>query len=237
MKLPVLLFLGILAVSCSETNDNNSSESKEQHQEAAVNSVDSSETVIEEVSESLPESKFEYFEDYLVFDTKEALVAAFDADDLEDGISWYAEGTVQMPHTILHNKMDGHIIKFVWKEENPNELNLIEAYYNIYDEDYEITGTQTLKSDCGMELGMSISELKAWNGADFNFSGFGWDYQGGIHTNSGGKFAECQTIGHLDCSTYSDESTFLLGDVTLNTSDNKVLEAPIFLSDFAYYLP
>ena len=77
----------------------------------------------EDVPEEPKELVFNTIEDYGQLKTKEEIIAAFGKENIKNGSSWYAEGTVQMKHTVVTNPKNKHIVKYVWNEENPKKLN------------------------------------------------------------------------------------------------------------------
>ncbi len=235
------IFTFLIIFTFTNCNQAPKSEDKNNEDEPKVSIQDTLSQVNDTIFENeilSQEKEFYLIEDYALLDTKEKLEAKFDKSHLEDGFSVYAEGTVELPHTILTNPENGHIIKYVWKESNPNELGSIEVQYILWNEDYENTGSQKISSECGVYTGMPLKDLKAWNGKDFMFSGFGWDYAGGIFSQPNTKIYDCKTnitLG-LEYDTNYDEYNFVMGDVELNTADEMVLNAPIIISDLTIYL-
>ena len=88
----------------------------------------------EDVPEGPKELVFNTIEDYGQLKTKEEIIASFGKENIKNGSSWYAEGTVQMKHTVVTNPKNKHIVKYVWNEENPKKLNSIEINYFDYNE-------------------------------------------------------------------------------------------------------
>lgn len=218
-----------LLTACGENSSTNKTDNNESKDSADV----AVEETISETEEEAP--SFENFEDYILLNNKEELIAEFGEDALEDGESWYAEGTVKYDHTILTNPNNGNIIKFLWDEDG--NLSSIEAHYYLWNEDYEVEGTQKVQSAHGFHTGMPINDLREWAGEDFNFSGFGWDYAGGIMSMPGDKFSECDTKIRLDLdyeAEWNDHAS-LSGDVELNTSMENVKSAPIYVEEIVLY--
>ena len=81
-------------------------------------------------------------------------------------------------------------------------------------------------------------ELREWNEADIKFSGFGWDYAGGIFVEEGSKLAESNVeltlINNQDKSNEGFE--FMLGDVELSTTDERLTDAPVLVEMFSLYI-
>ena len=236
------LYLSVLAigfVACGES-ESTETENTEHTQDVVVE--ETMESNLEENQEIVEDSievttEFNTIESYGTLLTKDDLIAQFGKDNLKDGESWYAEGTVRMEHTILTNPNNGHIVKYLWQEDGKT-LNAIEASYYLWDENFERHGTQTITSENGLKLGMSLAELKEWNGADFKFSGFGWDYAGGIFAEAGSKLYDSKVQVTLidDQDVQSEEWRFLLGDIEFNTSDDRLKDAPILVEQFSLYV-
>lgn len=191
----------------------------------------------EEVHEEPVELVFNTIEDYAQLKTKEEIIAAFGKESIKNGTSWYAEGTVQLKHTVVRNPKNKHIVKYVWNEENPKKLSSIEINYFDWNEDFEVKGTQKVLSACGFYTGMPINELRKWNGADFNFSGFGWDYEGGVFATPKSRLSSCPVTIKLGLKLDGnmDGLDGLYGDQELNTSDESVKKAPIIIEKITYF--
>ena len=191
----------------------------------------------EEVPEEPVELVFNTIEDYAQLKTKEEIISTFGKENIKNGSSWYAEGTVQLKHTVVTNPKNKHIVKYVWNEENPKKLSSIEINYFDWDENFEVKGTQKVLSACGLYTGMSINDLRKWNGADFNFSGFGWDYEGGVFVTPKSRLSTCPVnikLG-LKLDGNLDLAEGLYGDQELSTSLEMVRKAPIIVDKLTYY--
>lgn len=193
---------------------------------------------VPEVPEEPKELVFNTIEDYAQLKTKEELIATFGKENIKNGTSWYAEGTVQLKHSIVTNPKNKHIVKYLWDEENPKKLSSIEINYFDWSEDYEVQGTQKILSNCGFYTGMPINDLRKWNGADFNFSGFGWDYEGGIFVKEKSRLSTCPVTIKLGLKHNGnlDLAEGLYGDQELSTSNEAVKKAPIIVERLYYYL-
>src|SRR5690606_4196792 len=76
---------------------------------------------------------YSVIEDYLVLDTKAKLIAEFGADNIEDGSTWYGEGSLEKQHSVLTNPKNAHVVKFVWADD-AKSLDILEFFYQKYDE-------------------------------------------------------------------------------------------------------
>jgi len=175
---------------------------------------------------------FEMLEDYVTITNKTALYAQFGAENIKEDTSWYAEGTLMLMTSVLTNPVNGHIVKYVWQEDNQEALDIVEVHHVLYNDAYEQMGTQEVYSSTGLYVGMPINDLRKWNGAEFKFSGFGWDYGGGIFVKSGSKFADCNLRMTLDFD-YDVEypgMESLYGDMEFSSDDANVKGAVIRIS-------
>ena len=236
MKKLSAIFIPFIIFSCGGSDENQTTETADNENIEASDTL-LSDTLVEEVTNELT---FEYFEDYAQLKTKTEIYDEFGADNLEDEVAWYAEGTVKLECTYLKNPENDHFVKFVFDEENPEKLNFIETHYMMYDEDFNSTGKQTIKTKCGTFTGMTLNELREWNGDEFEFSGFGWDYGGGIMPETGSEIEKCKVMMTLDYD-YNDEDqdlySSLLGDMIFKSDNENAAKAPIFIGAMTYYLP
>jgi len=199
-----------------------------------VNTVDSTENSNDE---EIIDDLYSTIEDYGQISSKEHLISEFGEENLIDGVSWYAEGTVSFDNTVLTNPENGQVIKYLWDEDG-NTLSFLEVNYYIFDEDYSILSTQVVSSEYGVSTGMSLQDLREWNEADFDFLGFGWDYEGGILEGEGSQIAECPLQIKLSFNLEIDipEEYFgMYGDQVFNTADEIAQGAPVLVDLMTYY--
>ena len=226
-SLGIALFVAIL-FSCSSSDNNTDSDSE----------IDSNyvETVTEQEADNELEDEIIYskFEQYATILTRLELSATFGLEQLEDITVSYAEGAMVREASILTNPQNGQVVKYVWEEDN-STTSFIEASYNIYNTSYELIGTQKIETENGLTLGMSMLELKDWNGADFKFTGFGWDFGGSIYIDKDSKINKSPVEIRLDILT-KDGADFTIGDVDLMSSDSKLFNLDIIVSDFSMYI-
>ncbi|MFK8044761.1 MAG: hypothetical protein AB8B72_04660 [Crocinitomicaceae bacterium] len=192
-----------------------------------------------EKEERMPEvPSFEYFEDYAKIKSKLELYQTFDSTQLKDEILWYAEGTVKVEVTYLINPQNKHVIKYCWQKKNNDQLDFIEANYFQFDEKGELSSGSSIESRTGLRLGMPIDELETWNGNDFKFMGFSWDYEGVILTESDDKLSEIpiDVKLSLDYNYPTETSSNLMGDIEFISSDSAVKKAIIVIDRFTFNL-
>lgn len=225
-----LVATALLFVGCNEGNEAIDTTSFEE-----LESVNKVEAVEESTTNNPAESKkldlaSMTFEDYFALDSKEKITSIFDKENCKEGTSFYEEGTVSYKHTVVTNPATTHEIKYVWDENGT--LAFVEANYKKYDEDFNEIGIQMLKSECGVHLGMKLTELEQWNGKPISFSGFGWDYGGTIMKGTDSKLANCPINMMLGIDYSPRTSNTIMGDTILTSSDKTVQQTPIYVSSF-----
>lgn len=86
---------------------------------------------------------------------------------------------------------------------------------------------------------MRINDLRKWHGADFNFSWFGWDCEGGVFANDKSSLSTCPVTVKLGLGLRHhgdlDVAEGLYGDKALNTSNPLVKKGPIIIDRITYY--
>lgn len=226
-----LLSLGLVA--CGQ--------STETIEDATENHADTTqvvEIVEEEIVEEVAKIDFSKFDHYATILTKTDLIAEFGEENLEDKTAWFAEGTVERKSTVLTNPNNGHIVKYIWADSDNETTAWIEATHYVWGEDYGVEGTQELEAENGLKLGMSLAELRAWNGDDFRFSGFGWDYAGGVFAEEGSKLTDSKVqVRLMNDQVESNEGfDFMIGDVELHADDENLKNAPVLVEQFSLYI-
>ena len=143
---------------------------------------------------------------------------------------------MKFDNTVLTNPENGQVIKYLWKEDG-NTLNYVEVNYYIFDEHFSIQRTQVISCECGVSTGMSLQDLREWNGADFSFFGFGWDYEGGIFEVEGTRIAECPIQFKLSFDLeieIPEEYRGMYSDQVFNTADDITQGAPVLIDMLTY---
>jgi hypothetical protein len=225
-----ILFFGM--ASC-QTNESSKSD-KQVDVKVEGNNIDTTlvnETVIEVVPEVT--SDFKFFDDYFAITNREELLDKFPKENLKDDISWYAEGEVSKLSTLVTNPDNGQVVNYIWSDEDTSKAEWIEAYY--FEGDSASITNKGLSSKSGLSLGMSLLHLEQWNQAPFNFSGFGWDYSGGVFAEEKGKLIDSPIEVNLGFDNYSEENNFLLGDMFFSSSDERVKNKGIYVNELVYY--
>lgn len=234
MKKIILLSLASVTLwSC-----NADAEATEENNTNTEQTTDTTQVAPEVIEEEAEVADFSKIEHYAIFETKDMLIENFGAENIVDGSSWYGEGSLELQHSVLTNPSNGHVVKYVWQEENPTQLNSIEITGSIRDENYKVIDMQKIGSESGLYTGMTVKEMKEWNGTDFTFSGFGWDFHGNVFPGEGTKISTCGLSLTMDLNDKLNEAKYdnMYGDVTLSSADEAVLNAPITLDVMVLYI-
>ncbi len=77
---------------------------------------------------------------------------------------------------------------------------------------------------------MSLLELRDWNGDDFEFSGFGWDYAGAVFPKKNSEIYNSAIAISLDLLEY-EGADFAIGDVQLSTDDSRLEKLKIIVTN------
>ncbi len=215
--LGIALFVAML-FSCDSTGN----EGDSSNAEAVDNAVSE--------NEATEETGFSKFEQYATILTKADLIAQFGAENVVDATETYAEGTAEKKMSVLTNPTNGQVIRYIWADDNTTTA-WIEALYTLFDENYEQIGTQKIETESGLWTGMNLLELRDWNGEDFTFSGFGWDYAGGITPSKNSAIYNSPIGMTLDILSM-EGAEFTLGDIELNTTDSRLENLDIVIAEF-----
>ena len=182
--------------------------------------------------------KYRFIEDFANLKTYDEALAYFGDSNMVADTNWYAEGEVMM---LSHRCTDPHsrdVIQLVWEEGGKEKLSQIEIYYKVWDDTYSnVISTQRVESKCGLSTGMSIAELETFCDQPIEFSGFGWDYAGGVRMDGVAKLEACNVNLTLDVD-HSDHEKIehLLGDIALKSDMEGVKGMPIYIQKLTYYL-
>ncbi|MBN4071070.1 hypothetical protein JYT72_01040 [Crocinitomix catalasitica] len=229
MKKIIIASLAVMVASCGEAQELSELESSKETSNNLSDTLADDSLVGED-------DKIQFFEDYARFDTKTKLYEEFGKENLEDSETWYAEGTYRVVITTLTDPNNGNVIQFSWDEENEEALSFIETWNRNWRD--ENGNEQRIETKEGIYTGMSLEDLVAWNeGENFEFSGFGWDYAGGVFAGAESKISKAKIQFTLDLKDEGYESFLhLLGDGSHKTSDEDVKGAPIVVGTITYNL-
>lgn len=229
-KYLIIAVIGIFVLSsCGESTGKNGNESENDTIETTADKQ------VEEVGKDQADEKTVYFEDYAEIKTKEALTEKYGTENIKNSTEGFAEGTIERQVSTLTDPQNGYVIRYVWGEDNKTLGWLEASEITSYNDDYEVAGKQAIKAKNGLWLGMSLADLRKWNGANFKFSGFGWDFGGGIFAGKGSKLADSPITITLNCSDYSTLPDFAKGDVELYADNERLKNIKITVSNFELY--
>lgn len=167
-------------------------------------------------------------EDILNVPNEKALIEKFGKEHVSYDTIWGAEGEFIMGSYINKGKDDE--VQISWQNTDTHSgisVVSVRAGYN-YD-----TGKSSYanpwRSRTGIYMGMPIRELEKLNGQPFVFSGFDWDYGGGVSFDEG-KLAGQHvgvTLGHADDESQltPEEADAIIGDRDIHSDDPAVKKA------------
>ncbi|MBI3511587.1 MAG: hypothetical protein HY064_13075 [Bacteroidetes bacterium] len=146
----------------------------------------------------------------------------FGAGHISYDTIWGAEGGFVMG-TFIDRKTSDEV-QILWKDSLHRagvEVATLDAMY-VENGGYDFNNKWT--TTCGIYLGMTSDELEQLNGKDFKFSGFGWDYGGGISSWNEGKLEKAGigimlTEANHEKNISQKEMESLLGDKEFSSAD------------------
>lgn len=139
---------------------------------------------------------------------------------------WGAEGFFTMG-TILKTEPATHV-EITWSDSGKKQGIISVTLVSDGDFFADTLENGLWKSRTGVYIGMSVNDLQKVNGRPFTFSGFGWDYGGGVMRWEGGalegkglavQLAEGPQAPEVSESEYNQ----VIGDIPV-TSDNLVVK-------------
>lgn len=158
----------------------------------------------------------------LDFNSENELVQAYGKNHVIYDTIWGAEGFFTMG-TILKTENVSRI-EITWKND-AKKTEIVSATL-VSDQNWFGDSIQPgmWHSNTGIKLGMSLEEVEKINGRPFSFSGFGWDYAGGLMSWEGGTLeGKGISIQMSEGTGYDslpeDEYTKILGDVPVMSNN------------------
>jgi hypothetical protein len=112
----------------------------------------------------------------LAYESEQALIEKFGADNIGRDTAWLPEGMGQIMVTLLYPGTKNEV-QFEWSDS---------LSYSTLDA-VEVSADSSDWSSHGVKIGTPMSELVNLNGGDFTFSGFDWDYGGYAFFGDEGK--------------------------------------------------
>jgi hypothetical protein len=212
-KIILVLLISYLVCSCNKKSEQplDSRESPTPIDEPVVDDAVAEEPVAkqEAVSEKI-KLKFEAdsitgefpLDSLLEFDSEEALQKAF-GKNVKRSIGYMPEGMGTYPNTLLFSGTEKEV-EFIWNDTiNFSQIQSIQVYKQ----------DSPWKTMEGIKMGTTLKELEKINDKWFVFSGFGWDYAGGVNWNDG-EMAKRNVFVNLalEGDSMSGEFDALMGD-------------------------
>lgn len=167
-----------------------------------------------------------YLEDLLNVKSEADLIAKFGADHVKYDTIWGAEGNFGFGTFLDKGSKDE--VQLFWKDSLRTQGITSAVAVAFYEPSGNYNFENKWSSEKGVKIGMTTSELEKMNGVPFIFSGFGWDYGGGILDWKGGKldvegFGIQLTEGEGANNLPEMESNQIIGDRDVS-SDNPVVK-------------
>lgn len=166
-------------------------------------------------------------EDLLKIKNEGELKSKFGEEHVSYDTVWGPEGMYTMGSYIDKGTKDE--VQIVWQDSlHRSKMNaaMAKAWYDTASGNYVFNCSW--RSERGVRIGTTTDELENLNGKAFVFSGFGWDYGGGIRDWQGGMLdrkglridlTESESIGKIPETEY----TQILGDQDIK-SDHPVVK-------------
>jgi hypothetical protein len=166
-------------------------------------------TAKKESSESVKTQSQSFILDSLLrFDSEAELIAAYGKENVSRDTAWYPEGMGQYMISTLYPNTNNEV-EFTWTDSI--------TFSHL--EELTLHQDSSQWSTHGVKIGSKLHDLIRLNGKDFTFSGFGWDYGGGVFWNDGGNLSDLQlTMDFADYDSISEiEQDSLMGEQTVSS--------------------
>src|ERR1041385_5040701 len=119
-----------------------------------------------------------YLESFLPVKDEADLKAKFGAAHVKYDTVWGGEGAYDMGSYI--DKGTDDEVEILWKDSLHRSGVAAVSVHARYNPEGDYNYTCKWFSESGVKLGMTTDELEQLNKKVFSFSGFGWDYGGGV---------------------------------------------------------
>jgi hypothetical protein len=209
----VLIMSFISFQSCSNTNGKTADKSDSSHGDTTM------------YDETRPGGNFN-LEDLLVIKNEADLKQKFGADHVKYDTIWGMEGSFDMGSYLDKGTKDE--VQIMWKDSlHRSEISGAMITAPTTDGD-KYSFDNKWQSSSGVKLGMTTDELEKLNGKSFSFSGFDWDYGGGVMGWNGGRLDKqgvsvTLTEGNSWTTVSEKEAESIMGDQTVS-SDNAIVK-------------
>jgi hypothetical protein len=146
------------------------------------------ENTVAESATALPSTSY-VLDSLLTYDSEQALIERFGADNIRRDTAWLPEGMGQYMVTLLYPRTRNEVT-FEWADSS--SFSGLAAI--------EVSADSSEWGSHGVKIGTDMLTLVDLNGGDFTFSGFGWDYGGQA------SFAVEDGLGGMDLILESSEA-------------------------------
>ncbi len=166
-----------------------------------------------------------YLENVLALQSETDLIRKYGQASVTYDTIWGYEGYFTMGTYLITDKNSR--IEILWTDSAARKGIISATLVSTADYYSEKLEPGNWKSSTGVFLGMSVYELEKLNGRPFKFSGFGWDYGGGVMSWEGGtldgKGIAVQLSEGTSAELTQEETNQILGDVMV-MSDNPTVK-------------
>lgn len=164
-------FLGIAVAAISCSGDSAASHSPSQE---TTNQVQTSATAVPQLLDSL-----------LLYKSEAELRNVFGDNNVKFDTAWGPEGTNWLCTYLYQGTPDE--VQITWHNETErSDMLMLKISAGIVN-DQPVSYKGRWKVKAGILPGLTLAQLEKLNGKPFTFSGFGWDYGGGVAGWEGGK--------------------------------------------------
>ncbi len=200
------LFLSLIfAASCTEGNDKSKGD-----------------TTLSDRTGAVGENRLE---DLLKIKDETELKSKFGKDHISYDTIWGAEGSYTMGSYI--DKGTNDEVQIFWFDSLERSMIASASIHAKWNDNGTYNYSSKWMSVTGIKLGLTTDELEKLNGKTFTFSGFGWDYGGGIMSWNDGKLSTFEVgvtlVESEDHEISETEMNEILGDQEVK-SDNAVVK-------------
>lgn len=165
-------------------------------------------------------------EDILNLDSEQELIKKYGKESVSYDTIWGAEGFYTMGTVLRVDERSR--VEVMWMDSAARKGMISSTLVSTADYYADELDPGKWKSCTGVAVGMTLDELQRINGRPFTFSGFGWDYGGGVISWEGGTLEEKGLAvqlseGEGSVELTDEESNQVLGDIMV-MSDNKAVQ-------------
>ncbi len=194
---------------------------------ACNNSTKNSENTSDSVAVETKNDEF-ILENLLSINSEAELIQKYGKENIKREEFYYAEGTVSQMETVVFQGNEKEVV-FSWEDDSVKFNKLIDiTVYNT---------NSVWKTKNGIKIGTRMTELEKLNEKPFSFSGFGWDYAGGVDFENG-KLANNGigiTLGGLENEDNNPAYEKLLGDNMFKSNSKEAIAYNPYVVELSVY--